>query len=276
MQEPHDFLATSQALHVLLASADVRRWHEPTQFKQWTITDILGHLHLWNVGADLSLREPPAFQAHVDAHRQALASGESRQAYTRRWLGGMQGPALLALWWGFSAELADHFANTDPKTRLRWVGPDMSARSCISARLMETWAHAQAAYDLLGVEREATDAIRSIAQLGVNTRGWTFSNRQLPVPVPAPQVRLQAPSGALWLWDAQQSDHASADQASDQSAESVSGSAVAFCQVVTQVRHLDDTDLHVQGAGAQAWMRLAQCFAGLPNDPPAPGTRCRQ
>ncbi len=279
MQQAHDFLDICNDVHQLLGTVPAQGWGAPTQFKQWTIDDIVGHLHLWNVGADLSLRDPPAFSAQVQAYRQALANGESRQAFTRRWLGGVQGPALHGVWQQFYPQLAAHFTAADPKLRVAWVGPSMSARSSISARLMETWAHAQAIYDLLGVEREATDAIRHIAQLGVNTRGWTFSNRALPVPAPVPQVRLQAPSGALWLWDGTtplDSATPEAPAGAGAAAEAVSGTALAFCQVVTQVRHVDDTSLVVQGAGARAWMQLAQCFAGAPNDPPAPGTRFRQ
>jgi hypothetical protein len=54
---------------------------------------------------------------------------------------------------------------------------------------METWAHGQEVYDLLGVERVDTDRIRSIAVLGVNTLAWTFMNRAVKVPSPVPQVR---------------------------------------------------------------------------------------
>jgi len=35
--------------------------------------------------------------------------------------------------------------------RVKWIGVDMSARSCLTARLMETWAHGQEIYDILGV-----------------------------------------------------------------------------------------------------------------------------
>jgi uncharacterized protein (TIGR03084 family) len=65
--------------------------------------------------------------------------------------------------------MAARFAAADPFARVPWVGPDMSVRSAITARLMETWAHGQAAYDLLGVVRRNTDRIRNIAVLGVNT-----------------------------------------------------------------------------------------------------------
>ena len=47
------------------------------------------------------------------------------------------------------------------------------------------------------------------------------------------------------------------------------GSARDFCRVVTQRRHVADTDLQVTGPAAAEWMRLAQAFAG----PPGPGRR---
>jgi len=95
----------------------------------------------------------------------------------------------------------------------------------------------------------------------VRTYGWTFTNRNLPVPEPAPYVRLQAPSGAIWEFNDAESNHR------------VEGSAVEFCQVVTQVRNIADTNLALKGKNAIAWMEIAQCFAGAPEDPPAPGCR---
>jgi uncharacterized protein (TIGR03084 family) len=130
-----------------------------------------------------------------------------------------------------------------------------------TARQMETWAHGQAIYDLLGETREATDQLRNIAEIGVRTYGWTFANRGLPVPGPAPYVRLTAPSGSIWEWNEPAADNA------------IEGDALPFCQVVTQTRNIADTDLRVTGEPARIWMNLAQCFAGRPEDPPAPGTR---
>jgi hypothetical protein len=48
---------------------------------------------------------------------------------------------------------------------------------------------------------------------------------------------------------------------------------VEFCQVVAQTRNIEDTALRVSGEVAHEWMSLAQCFAGPPVDPPAPGSR---
>jgi uncharacterized protein (TIGR03084 family) len=126
---------------------------------------------------------------------------------------------------------------------------------------METWAHAQAIYDELSVVRTSTDAIQNIVILGFNTYGWAFTNRGLPVPEPRPHLSLRAPSGALWEYG----------EPSD--AERIEGEAEAFCQVVAQTRNIADTRLRVTGPNAAAWMTIAQCFAGPPNDPPQPGER---
>jgi uncharacterized protein (TIGR03084 family) len=130
----------------------------------------------------------------------------------------------------------------------------MSVRTGITARLMETWAHGQAVYDLLGVERIDTDRIRNIAQLGVNTFGWTFKTNGQTPPEVVPYVRLVAPSGAVWTFNA------------PSDTDRIEGSATEFCQVVTQVRNIADTQLTVVGDAAQRWMSIAQCFAGPPGE----------
>jgi uncharacterized protein (TIGR03084 family) len=258
-----DFLDESEALHALcapLADADFER---VTQFKDYTIGDVIGHLHHWNVAADLSLRDPPAFQAFFAEIARGIGQGRPLVAIAREWLADLRGRALLEAWRSFYRELAEHFAKADPRARVKWAGPDMSVRSSITARLMETWAHGQEVYDALGVERVNADRIKNIAQLGVNTFGWTFVNRRLEVPKDVPSVRLTAPSGALWEWNA------------PGGANRVEGDAVEFCQVVTQVRNVADTKLRVVGDTAARWMAIAQCFAGAAADPPPPGTRFR-
>ena len=137
----------------------------------------------------------------------------------------------------------------------------MSARSSISARLMETWAHGQEVFDHLGVVRADADRIKSIAVLGTNTFSWTYATRGETPAGPMPYVRLTAPSGDIWEFGEPSTD------------EMVEGSASEFCQVVTQVRNIADTQIRVVGPLATDWMSKAQCLAGAPETPPAPGTR---
>ena len=51
------------------------------------------------------------------------------------------------------------------------------------------------------------------------------------------------------------------------------GNALAFAQVVTQVRSIDDTTLKVKGAAAHKWMSITQCFASTLENPPIKGTK---
>jgi uncharacterized protein (TIGR03084 family) len=260
MQQAADFCDENEALYSLLSLLDDAAFEQQTLFKHWTFNNILRHLHVWNIAADLSLTDEAAFADFL----RGLMGGAKGIRFTQAeaaYLDGLSGQALLKAWVQQFRGMTPRFASADPKARLKWVGPDMGVRSSISARLMETWAHAQAVYDALGKDRADTDRIGNIVRLGVNTYGWTFKNRKLDVPQVMPYLRLIAPSGALWEFgEASATEH-------------IEGSAAQFCQVVTQTRNVADTQLAVTGPNAAEWMRIAQCFAGPPNDPPAPGAR---
>ncbi len=258
MQQAANLRDESAALSDLLAPLYVAEFETPTLFKGWTINNILRHLHVWNIAAGKSLDGENAFRAFL-AELMGGERGLSFDAMESRYLGGLSGKALLVEWEAEYAKLANAFANADPKARLKWMGPDMSAISSITARLMETWAHAQAIYDVLGVERIDTDRIGNIVRLGVNTYGWTFKNRKEELPGPMPRLQLIAPSGAVWEYG--------------DGEDLITGSATEFCQVVTQCRNIGDTQLQVSGSIASRWMAIAQCFAGPPQYPPPMGTR---
>jgi uncharacterized protein (TIGR03084 family) len=261
MQQATDFLEESRALAGLLAALSDSDFETQTQFKGWTINNIIRHLHVWNIAVDLSLQDEAAFGAFVTAMMEGVRGGKL-PAFEASYLDGLSGQALLQAWLERAEAVAAAFADADPKLRLKWVGPDMSALSSITARLMETWAHAQAVYDVLGVARQDTDRIGNIVRLGVNTWGFTWKNRRQDPPGPMPQLHLTAPSGTIWEYG----------EASDSGM--ITGSATEFCQVVTQCRNIADTSLAVTGEVAHQWMAVAQCFAGPPQDPPPAGSRC--
>jgi uncharacterized protein (TIGR03084 family) len=264
LQQALDFQAESDEFLALLEGLNELDWERETQFKQWTINDVVAHLHFFNYAADMALQDSDAFARLMGNLSAALKRGTTHLAFTHAWLDGARNRELMKKWRDFYREMAARFMAADPKKRVPWAGPPMSVRSSITARLMETWAHGQAVYDLVGEARKETDRIRNIVVLGVNTFSWTFTNRAMAVPPSMPYVRLIAPSGAVWEWG-------QPDQAN-----SIEGSAAEFCQVVTQVRNLADTKLRVLGSAAAAWMSIAQCFAGPPENPPPPGTRFLQ
>lgn len=261
LQQALDFKSENDALYDLLRGLEAKDYERETLFKSWTVNDVVSHLHFFNMAADLSLTDESAFLSLVDDMKPVLGVKGGLRLYANNWLGEVRGSALLETWQEFATDMSERFVTADPKRRLKWFGPDMSVLSSITARLMETWAHGQELYDLLGQVRVDHDRIRNIAHLGVATFGWTFHNRGLVIPEAVPHVRLTAPSGAIWEWN-------------DPDAPcSIEGSAVDFCQVVTQVRNVTDTSLELTGDVAVRWMDIAQCFAGPPEDPPLPGIR---
>jgi len=253
-----DLRAEREELDTLLGTLRPADWDRLTSFRNWRVWDVVAHLHLSDHMGMESLAGEARFRALMDDMRDARLSMAD---YARRWLGDLPGSALHQRWRDLLGRLCDGLAATAPDTRLPWAGPSMKPRMFATARQMETWAHGWEIYDLLGVPRAHTDRLRNIATIGVRTFGWTFTNRKLEIPGPPPCVELRAPSGAIWRWH------------EDNTRDRVSGDAVAFCQVVTQVRNVSDTDLEVEGPVAQRWLAIAQCFAGPPADPPAPGSR---
>ena len=263
MQQANDFLEESKYLANIIEPLDEAELKLETQFKNWTIEDIVGHLHMFNHAANLALEDGDLFRSFFAPMAEDLNQGQSLLSVQNKWLGAIAGLELVDLWQREYESLAKAYECADPKRRISWAGPDMSARSSITARQMETWAHGQAVFDLLGLERVDDDRIKNIAHLGVSTYGWTFINHKLEVPQPAPHVRLAAPSGAIWEWNDVQDDNR------------VTGTAVEFCQIVTQTRNFEDTNIATIGHIAERWISMAQCFAGPPVEGPRPGERYR-
>ncbi len=261
MEQVTAFLEESEAMAAVIEAQCNGRWDAPTQFKGWTVNDVLVHLHFWNRAADLSLTSADAFNAMLGESLPKIQTlgfrAMENAAISER------GEALLTLWRDYFRDMATRWQGVDPKTRLPWVGPSMSARSSISARQMETWAHGHEVFDLFGAERTESDRIKNIVILGVNTFGFSFQLRGKEVPPAMPAVELTAPSGEVW-------------QFGDASVGQISGSALGFAQTVTQTRSYVDTDLTVSGDLAREWMENAQCFAGPPETTPPPGSRFRQ
>jgi uncharacterized protein (TIGR03084 family) len=255
-----DLTAECEALHALTTPLDADGWRTQTRFFNWSIYDEVAHLCYFDEVAVLAARNREAFRAEQSTLDATRATGIEISEFTRRRYVRLDGPALAAFWRQRYTSLAELLGGLDPKTRLPWFGPDMSARSFVTARLMETWAHGQDVYDALGLARPATGRLRHIAHLGFLTFGWSFSNRGLTPPAATPYVELTGPAGERWVWGA------------PGGAEFVRGTALDFCLVVAQRRNVADTRLEVAGATAREWMRIAQCFAGPPATGPAAGT----
>ena len=263
MIQVSDLRAEADEFDSLLARLQQGDWTRPTQFKAWTPEDIVRHLHAGDLLALASATDPEAFGKMYGEAQALRAKGKARrEVELLRIASTDSGDALRRRWRGTLFRLCEALAAKPPDARLKWAGPDMGVRMFTTARQMEIWSHGQAIYDRQGLDRPAPTArLRNIAEIGVRTFGWTFTVHKLPVPPVVPQVRLGAPGGETWEWNA--------GNATDR----IEGEALAFCQVVTQTRNIADTGLRVTGETARHWMSIAQCFAGPPEMPPAKGTR---
>jgi uncharacterized protein (TIGR03084 family) len=249
-----DLDAEHADLDALVAPLDAAAWETPTPAEGWVVRDQISHLAYFDVAAREAITDPESFTAGL----AALTDPDAWLAGTVEKGRGMA-PAEVLRWWREArAELIDSARGLDPKARLPWYGPSMSALSFLSARLMETWIHGQDVADGLGVDRRPTARLRHIAHIAVRARSFNYAQRGRPVPDGEIRVELDAPDDAgTWAWGPADAP------------DRVTGPALDFCRVATQRRHIDDTDLCVEGPLAADWMAIAQSYAG----PPGPGRR---
>ena len=132
MREADDYLAEVHALAVLLdGRADTLDL--VTQFKGWTVRDVIGHLHMFDVAARLSLedatgRSEGAFPLFFAPVAKAMADGRGIMGAQVDWLAeqDLSGNALVDRWRAEAERLAALFRETDPKARVAWAGPRRS------------------------------------------------------------------------------------------------------------------------------------------------------
>lgn len=250
-----ELAAEHQALDDLVAPLDDAAWDTPTPSERWAIRDQIGHLAFFDETATQAIVDPAGFNEDLTELFENPAAFLERTEVRGRTLSPRE---LLAWWREARAALVAVAGPMDPKERVPWYGPPMGGRSFVTARLMETWAHGQDVVDALGADRSATDRLRHVAFIGVRTRGFSYTIRDLDPPAGDVRVELTGPGGDVWEWG----DAASVDR--------VIGPAQDFCLVVTQRRNVADTKLVVEGPLATEWMSIAQAFAGGPTLGPAP------
>jgi uncharacterized protein (TIGR03084 family) len=242
-----DLAAESAVTRTLVAGLDEAGWHTPTPAAGWDIADQISHLAYFDEVTVRSAVHPEQFRAELAAAE--ADSGINPDTIAARFR-DRTGAQLLAWFDTARTELIGTFAALDPRARLPWFGPAMSAASSLTARIMETWAHTQDIADALGVAREPTDRLRHVAHIGVGARAFSYAVHGKTPPEAAVRVELTGPDGSLWTWGHQDA------------ADRVTGPALDFCLLVTQRRHRDDVALAIDGPAAAEWMAIAQAFAG--------------
>jgi uncharacterized protein (TIGR03084 family) len=244
-----DLAAESADLDARVAPLIDDAWRTPTPAAGWDIRDTINHLRFFDRDALLAATDPAGFAALLDG----LGTDAGSYVERRTVEGRATAPAeVLADWRAGREALGAALRVVDPGIRVPWFGPPMSPASFVTARLMETWAHGQDVVDALGQHRPATPRLRSVAEIGVRARPFSYAVRGRALPERPVRVELTGPGGEQWAWG-------TAD-----AADVVRGPALDFCLLVTQRRHRDDVDLQVTGPAAAEWLGIAQAFAGPP------------
>jgi uncharacterized protein (TIGR03084 family) len=247
-----DLVSEHSDLDRIVASVDRAGWDRPTPAVGWAVRDQISHLAYFDDVAALALGDPDAFVPISSAVTLAMESGEDPMLEHLSRGRAMEPSELFAWWRRARSELVRAAKVTDPQARVLWFGPPMGARSFLSARIMETWAHGQDIADTFGVQRAPTRRLRHIAHLGVNARAFSYVVRGMEPRSQPVRVELLSSEEDTWNWGPEDCP------------ASVVGGALDFCLVVTRRRHVSDTNLVVTGEPAQEWMGIAQSFAGPP------------
>lgn len=252
-----DLRAEADELSRLLSGLNEEEWDLPTPAEGWSIRDQVAHLVYYDEKAVLALQDPDAFTAEVTSlAARGLDALEQEHLEQGR---SMTGPEVLSRWKEAQARLVAAYRDLDPGTRVVWYGPPMSARSKVTARIMETWAHGQDVRDALGIEEIPVARLRHVCHIAVRARPYAFLVNGLVPPDVDLRVELTAPDGRVWTWG----DPDAADR--------VTGPALDFALLGTQRRHREDLALEAVGDVADRWLDIAQAFAGPPGTGREPG-----
>lgn len=236
------------ALDALVRDLSDEGWETATPAEGWNIRDQVGHLAFFDEQAALALRDQAAFAATLEEIIKDVGAYMDRSVQRGRELCNA---GVLEWWRTARSEMLDAATAVAPGTRIPWYGPPMSPASFFSARIMETWAHAQDVADALGIRRDVAPRIRHVAHLCVLSRPHSYRANGLELPDHDIRVELIGPEGDSWTWG-------------EDTGHRVTGPVEDFCLVVTQRRHPDDTRLAIEGDAAREWMSIAQAYAGPP------------
>ena len=244
-----DLSAETDVVDQMVAHLDENGWATPTPADGWAVKEQIAHLSWTDAQAIAAATDRAEFD------RTLVKAWEDPEGFVdvaaRE---GARKPSaqLLDDWRQGRRALADALLAVPAGQKLPWFGPPMSAASMATARLMEVWAHGLDVADALGVVNKPTARLKSIAHLGVRTRNFAYQvNNQTP-PADDFRVELQAPDGSIWTWGP------------DDAAQRITGSALDFCQLITQRRGAAALDIVATGDDARHWVTIAQCFAGPP------------
>jgi enediyne biosynthesis protein E11 len=242
-----DLAAEGDDVEALLAGLDAQQWQLPTPSPGWTVAHQVGHLAASDEFTVSAVRDPAAY---AERKTEYAADFESAMDASAVRYAAVPPGELLETWRAGRAAVISALASVPPGERVPWVVVPLSPAAVATTRLMELVGHGQDIRDAVGARWTPADRIRQVVWLGVRTRDFAMANSGLAPPAEEFRVELTAPSGAVWSWGP------------EDAAQRVTGPAADFCLLVTRRRHRADLALAAEGTDANAWLDVAQAYAG--------------
>jgi enediyne biosynthesis protein E11 len=251
-----DLVTEGDALDQIVAGLEPAQWSLQTPAPGWTIAHQVAHMASVARLAQMAAAAPSAFKEQA-----AKASGDFDAAVHALLEPYLVYPprTLLASWRADRAAASEALAKLPPGEIVPWLARPLPAGILASAGIMELFAHGQDIADTVGARREYTDRIWHLTAFAVRTWDFGYLARGLTPPEQEFRFVLTSPSGKLWEFGPQDSE------------QRVTGPAVDFCLLTTRRRHRADLTLVTEGAEADAWMDIAQCYRGSPGQGRSPG-----
>jgi uncharacterized protein (TIGR03084 family) len=250
-----DLAAEQSSLDLVLSELGTGEWGRSTPAAGWDVMDSLSHLCFFEEAAALAVDDPAGF----DTHRQKLLAdmgiGATPDVDLGRSLG--DGPALLERWRQARSAYIDAVTVADEaataagtKLRIPWYGPDMSAGSFTTARILEAWAHGVDIRDGLDRPLVPSDRLRHVCHIGYGARAFSFMAHGIEDPGDPVRLEAAGPDGSVWTWGPEDAENR------------IVGTGLDVALVFAQRRHRGRTEIEVKGPVAELWVSIAQAFAG--------------
>lgn len=233
-------------LEAVVQNRTEEEWNRETPAKGWTVKHQIRHLNWTDEMYCLAITKPEEFQAQVEKLKVPGNTIVDDGAAHRT---DIPGTEILNEWRASRARLEELLLGLEKGARIPWIATSMGAASAATARLMETFAHAQDVKDTFGVETVPTERLKQIAHLAIRALPHNFKTNGLPVPQEPIFVELTF-GDERWTWN------------DPEASQKVSGPALDFVQLAVRRRHLDDGALQVHGEDAAQWLDIVQAYAG--------------
>lgn len=230
--------AEQRELDEILNGLSAEQWSTPTPSQGWDIRDQVSHLADTNeIAVDTMTDGPRSLNVEVgrfDTPEAFTQSGCER--------GRAMEPKAVLEWWRESGGLMNEtFGQLDPKQRVPW-GLGMTARTLVTARQMEHWAHGLDIRDALGIEVKANQRLRSVAWLITRALPYAFTVSQTPLPADR-SLRIELDA----MIDGQEQHWSFGPQ---DATDLIRGDALEFCRLGVQRCSRSETRLEFEGSFA--------------------------